>query len=125
MTYESVPVANAIVTLTPVEQGGNASSAKTLSDGTFVMTTFAMGDGVVPDDYIVTVSLARDWGDADMTIATHDSSDADFQLPQRYKSRDSSGLRCEIVEGRQYLEIHLHEQEGVVVSERMVEDVSP
>ena len=124
ITYNSTPVAMAVVTFTPEEQGGNAASAVTDGQGNYVLTTFAAEDGAVPGNYRVTVtkknqqkqgaaeSSEDDPGAAylEMEAAGQDitgggggdvglgGQEAQDLLPLKYKSRESTDLKAEVTD---------------------------
>lgn len=123
ITYNGTPVAMAVVTFTPEEQGGNAASGVTDGQGNYVLTTFQAEDGAVPGAYRVTVtkknqskqggaeSTEEDPGAAylEMEAQGQDitggggagdvgagAQEAQDLLPLKYKSRDSTDLKADV-----------------------------
>jgi len=56
VTLNGTPVEGATVRLYPKASDGKGATGRTLADGKFQLTTFNPGDGVLPGDYVVTVS---------------------------------------------------------------------
>ena len=78
-------------------------------DGTFQMSTFSVGDGVMPGRYSVSVQSYTEGNAIDFIDA---SNVPKTRIPQRYTSPQTSGLSAEIPAGeRGPLEFHFDLQE--------------
>lgn len=88
------PLAEATIVFHRRDKEGRNLTCRSLTDGTFRMTTHASGDGAPPGRYGVTVEwreLVKE-GDESSRIGRN-------LLPARYADPATSGLECEIVEG--------------------------
>lgn len=111
------PVAGALVLLGPID-GGHASRGTTGPDGIAQLTTFAPGDGAVAGSYRVLVSCDEERPNPEITVPDPATDLEGFraameaaaaagqplylrrqQLPARYVSFETSGLKAEIQAG--------------------------
>lgn len=105
-------VTEGMVTFYP-EQGRSASG-RIQSDGTYALTTFDQGDGAVLGKHKVTIEAVRFTGGApaptsmeeeirmarEKTPASQAAPKAEWLVPQRYSTRDSSDLTYEVKTGQ-------------------------
>jgi hypothetical protein len=98
------PVEGAVVVLAPAEGGGSAASGISDATGVVTFSTFGSRDGVLPGQYVVTVSkVAAGSGEAaDADDPNYDPSKAVAvvksrnALPDRYATATTSGLTVEV-----------------------------
>jgi hypothetical protein len=93
--FQGRPAVGAQVVFQPVGKGDTVvrPSGQVDSDGKFVLTTYAVGDGAPAGEYEVTVEL---WVSKNERPAVN-------QLPSRYRQGRSSGLRATIAAGANQL----------------------
>lgn len=102
ITMNGSPVEGATVTLRPV-QGGHSAVGITDSSGKYVLGTFDKGDGVVPGEYLVTVTKL----DAAAGGAQPTPDDPNYNpnakqeppkhlLPVKFADATASGLKASI-----------------------------
>lgn len=90
------PVEGAVVVFQSDSQV-NGASARTRSDGTFTLTTFAEHDGAVPGTYRVAISKTviktdgKAQGEDSGTVTVIEE-----MIPETYKRLDKSGLTAEV-----------------------------
>ena len=95
MLIDGQPVTSGTVRFKPVQ--GRVATGAIQSDGSFTMSTFEDGDGVVPGTHAITVSSK------DESVPNQ----VRYNVPMRYRDPNQSGL-SETIEGpRDTLEIKL------------------
>jgi hypothetical protein len=82
ITYKGQPVTQGVVTFEP-RDSGRAATGTVQADGTFVLTTYKEGDGVVVGRHKVSVS------------GTGTKSNREF-MPVKYTSPNTSGLEADV-----------------------------
>jgi hypothetical protein len=100
VTFKGAPLKEGTVVYLPAESGdARQASGRIQPDGTFVLTTFKNGDGVVPGQYnIVIYSYAPRAGAAptrDQMEAAAKSGKALLEtvIPEKYSTPGASGLK--------------------------------
>ena len=124
VTLDGQPLEGASVRFHPVDDAGTrGASGITDTDGRVRMSTFAAGDGVLPGEYVVTVSKQDEAGEIDPVFkarpAPEDETEEEAQarkiraaahaattgglipkystgLPRKYRLRKESPLRCTV-----------------------------
>ena len=91
--FDNQPVASAHVTFTPGR--GRSASATTSADGSFVLTTYDVGDGAVVGEHLVAVT-ARDVGEENSPGAPGIARLGPSRVPERYGNTGTSGLKFEV-----------------------------
>lgn len=106
VTYQGTPVANARVVFIS-KSGGRSADGVTNSEGVYRLGTFMAGDGVLPGEYLVTISSS----DVDTTKppsteitdgAAYDPPKEESQktkLPAKYQNPNQSGLKAVVEAG--------------------------
>lgn len=106
VTYQGKPVANARVVFVS-KSGGRSADGLTNSDGIYRLGTFMAGDGVLPGEYLVTVSSTDvDVSQPPSTEITDGAAyeppkpeEAKSKLPAKYQSPNQSGLKTVVEVG--------------------------
>lgn len=109
VTYNGEPVEGATVTFAPAASGGKAAVGKTDSSGAYSLTTKDPGDGILPGDYMITVSKTEATGGLSLEEAEKwaeenpekrpPSPTLTEHLPEKYKVARNSGLKATVSEG--------------------------
>ena len=107
ITYQGQPVSGAHVTFAPDGDAGKPAFGSTNDRGIAKLTTFQLEDGAVAGKYTVTVSKmhTEDNGPAPANpgvlsgVGRQTSATVIDLLPEKYKSRETSGLAAEVVSG--------------------------
>ena len=117
ITMNGSPVANAIVTFSPLKEQPVAYG-RTSGNGQYTLTTYEAGDGAASGDYIVLVSKSTGGGEEvseeamhkaigagkDPSSMMHSASkkkDATSLLPEKYASSNDSDLTATVTESGQ------------------------
>jgi hypothetical protein len=99
VTLDGKPVAGAGVMLIPA--AGRPAHAATDQNGNFTMSTFREGDGALPGENAITVSLVKTVG----ATANAEGLEGDFDpakihdewvIPEKYSKAKTSGLSVEV-----------------------------
>ena len=120
VTLGGKPISGANVTFLSVD-GGTSASGRTISDGTYKLTTLNTDDGARPGEYTITIAKSDSkFSEADMGNVNEDGSvdfgadygkmmDAsasgnmskvmDSELPPKYGDAAQSGLKRTVVKG--------------------------
>ncbi|MCI0462253.1 MAG: carboxypeptidase-like regulatory domain-containing protein [Gemmataceae bacterium] len=80
VTLDGKPLPNATVSFNPAEAGGQSANGRTDSSGAYQLTTYNTGDGALPGDYKVTVTV-------DVELADSFPKDESGQMAPRDKYR--------------------------------------
>jgi len=123
VTYQGVPMPGALVTFSPLDEGGSPAFGTTNNQGQFTLSTFGFDDGAVPGNYKVTVSkmqgtaqgdegsteedpgaayLAMEAQGVDVIGGTGDgevgagAAESQDLLPIKYKSKDTTPFTEEV-----------------------------
>ena len=100
VTYQGQPVEHAILFLVPdnpksAKAAPNAN-AETDSNGHFVVSTYSVGDGAVPGNYLVGISKPV----PDPATANDPVPGTLNALPERYQNPTTSGLKVTVDAGK-------------------------
>lgn len=109
VTFQGAPVEGATVTFAPQGNAMRAAAGMTDAQGKFVLKTIGEQDGVMPGDYMVTVtkfssesqSLSQE--EMEKYIAEHGAPPTVEQtnaLPEKYERTGTSGLTATVAEGQ-------------------------
>jgi len=93
VTYKGQPLVNGFVMFNPADpQKGHVARGKIAEDGSFTMSTFEPGDGVMPAEYIITV---RSWvpGSGPTPMDEAAGVFVTSSIPERYMDPRTSGLK--------------------------------
>jgi hypothetical protein len=110
VTLDGKPVAGAGVLLIPKE--GRPANGVTDQDGAFVLSTFGQGDGALPGEHAVTVTLKKTVG----VTVNAEGLEGDFNpekvheewiVPEKYSKAKTSGLTVEVSAGMEPLLLEL------------------
>ncbi len=119
VTYKGKAVDGATIIFVPVSDGAHGATARTKADGTFEVTTYVANDGMRPGDYMVKVSKydappappSESSPDFDPNQSLEDQEDEydpaaegstkanKNNLPAKYATETTSGLRLTVAEG--------------------------
>jgi len=105
VSFDGKPAAGALVLFLPADAPDSSTyriAGTVEEDGSFEMRTSVpegTRPGVAPGEYVVTIS----WNEL-VDPRDRDSDEGPDLLPSRYKDHRTSGLRAEIVEGKNELE---------------------
>ena len=111
VTFRGKPLADAEVVFFP-EGDARSASGRTDASGRYKLMTFSIDDGAIPGKYRITV-VAR--GPARATARGEGSgmpgemSLGELITPQKYATPETSGLRHELVSGRNEVNLTLEE----------------
>ena len=104
------PLANAHVVFTP--ERGRSATGQTGADGTFVLTSYDSGDGVIVGHHRATVT-AQEIGEFDTPGAPGIHRPGKSLIPVRYNSTATSGLEFDVhADQRNVFELRLSSQAG-------------
>lgn len=93
ITYEDKVVPYGRITFLPIN-GGRHSSGKIKSDGSYVASTFKLGDGVKPGEYKVTIKASKTTFDENERPVSQE-----WLVPWEYSMESRSPLRVIIESG--------------------------
>ena len=93
VSYQGQRLVNGFVMFNLAERGeGRPARGRIGEDGSFSMSTFEPGDGVMPAEYIITV---RSWvpGSAPSPEDERAGAYVTYSIPERYRDPRTSGLK--------------------------------
>ena len=103
------PVAEASVVFAPAT-AGKAAFGQTDQKGRFQLTTFQQNDGALAGEYVATVQKTRVTGEVttaeryahlDKTGKNPPPPKTEYEVPQKYGAKESSGLLFTVQSGQQ------------------------
>ena len=109
VTLDGRPVAKAGVAFRPLD-GSRMSTGETNQDGEFTLTCYERGDGAIPGSHTVTVTKfeekrldlpeGADELTAEMAASKAGEPKKKWLVPEKYSSKDTSGLTFTVEKGR-------------------------
>lgn len=107
LTYQGKPLANYKITFEPTDNR-QAASAVTDAEGKFDLGTNSPGDGAAPGKHRVSVVFVAEKIEGEPGKEVITTVKPTVKIPQKYESRDTSGIEVEIpAAGSESLEIKL------------------
>ncbi len=100
VTYKGAPVDGAQINFVPQQEAGTAAYAMSGEDGEFKLSSFGSNDGVVPGEYVVTISKMV----SETILNPVDPNGPpvgrkeQYLVPKNYASVATSGLKATISE---------------------------
>jgi hypothetical protein len=117
VTFNGNKISTGTVTFYPL-QGGRPSTGTIRPDGSYVLSTFASGDGALPGDYKVSIEAKSVTGAvpapkslkeeiAQASVPASATTTVTWLVPQQYSSAESSGLTATVGSGPNQIDFNL------------------